>query len=150
MPDMNLSMERTKMSFSLPNIGDVITVTTYYKSNVIGRTVEDDTTTYEKVQVIRPFKWAKPNAFCIPAEGEPFITVRTISLNAVTDIVIHEGSDAVAADCGTKLVYVPGSNGNEYMVTVIDGFGTECECKGYTYRGQCKHLKIASDKEVVA
>lgn len=134
-------------NFAIPQPGSIITVTTYYNSNVIGRSVEEDTTTYEKVQVIKPFSWTKPNAFCIPAEGEPFIKVRTIGLNVVTDIIVHEGADAVAAESGTKFVYVPGSNGNEYMVTVVDGFGTECECKGYTYRGQCKHLKIASDEE---
>lgn len=133
------------MSFALPQVGDVITVTTYYNSNVIGRSVEEDTTTYEKVQVIKPFDWTKPNAFCIPAEGEPFIKVRTISLKSVTDIVVHEGSDAVAAEGGTKFVYMPGSKGNEYMVTVVDGFGVECTCLGYTYRKQCKHLKLASE-----
>jgi len=133
------------MSFALPQVGSVITVSTYYKSNVIGRTVEDDTTTYEKVQVIKPFGWTKPNAFCIPAEGEPFIKVRTISLKAITDLVIHEG-DVEAAGSGTKFVYVPGSKGNEYMVTVVDGFGVECTCLGYTYRKQCKHLNIASDE----
>jgi len=114
------------MSFALPQVGSVITVSTYYKSNVIGRTVEDDTTTYEKVQVIKPFGWTKPNAFCIPAEGEPFIKVRTISLKAITDLVIHEG-DVEAAG-------------------IVDGFGVECTCLGYTYRKQCKHLNIASDE----
>jgi len=133
------------MSFAIPQVGSIITVTTYYESNVIGRTEEDDTTTYEKVQVIKPFDWTKPNAFCIPAEGEPFIKVRTISLNAVTDLVIHEG-DVEPNNGGTKFVYVPGSKGNEYMVTVVNGFGVECTCLGYTYRRQCKHLNIASDE----
>lgn len=133
------------MSYALPQIGDIITVTTYRKSDVIGRSIADDTTVYENVQVIRPFKWTKPNAFCIPAEGEPYINVRTISLNAITDLVIHEGADPGDLSVGTRFVQVPGSKGNEYTVTVVDGFGTECECLGYTYRGQCKHLKIASE-----
>lgn len=131
--------------FSVPKVGSIITVTTYYKSNVIGRPDEDNYTTYEKVEVIKPFKWVKPNSFCIPAEGEPFITVRTISLNAVTDLVIHEG-DVEAANTGTKYVYMPGSKGNEYMVTVVNGKGEECTCPGYTYRRFCKHLKLASDE----
>ena len=138
------------MNFAIPKVGSIITVTTYYNSNVIGRTEEEDRTTYEKVQVIKPFKWTKPNAFCIPAEGEPFINVRTIALSSIVDLVVHEGADAEGCTSGTKFVYVPGSNGNEYMVTVIDGFGVECECKGYTYRGQCKHLNIASDKDEAA
>jgi len=136
--------------FAIPKVGSIITVTTYYKSNVIGRPDEDNYTTYERVEVIKPFGWTKPNAFCIPADGEPFIKVRTISLKAVTDLVVHEGGDAVAAEGGTKFVYMPGSKGNEYMVTVVDGFGVECTCPGYTYRKQCKHLKLASDNEEAA
>lgn len=133
------------MSYALPQPGDIITVETYRKSNVVGRSVEDDTTVYENVQVIRPFKWTKPNAFCIPAEGEPYINVRTITLNAVSDLVVHEGATPGDITEGTHFVQVPGSKGNEYTVTVIDGFGVECECLGYTYRKQCKHLKIAME-----
>ena len=133
------------MSYALPQVGDIITVKTYYKSNVIGRTVEDDTTTYEKVCVAPSFAWTKPNAFCIPAENEPYITKRTISLSAIVDLVVHKGSDAEGCTSGTKFVIIPGSKGNSYTVTVIDGFGVECECLGYTYRRQCKHLKIASE-----
>ena len=133
------------MSYALPQPGDIITVKTYHKSNVVGRTEDDDTTVYENVQVIRSFKWTKPNAFCIPAEGEPYINVRTIPLNSVTDLVIHEGAEPGDITQGTHFIQVPGSKGNEYTVTVIDGFGVECECLGYMYRRQCKHLKIASE-----
>ena len=132
-------------NFSLPQMGDIITVTTYHKSDVIGRTVADDTTVYENVQVCKPFSWTKPNAFCIPAEGEPYINVRTIALHAVRDLVVHEGATPGDINQGTHFVQVPGSKGNEYTVTVVDGFGTDCECKGFTYRGYCKHLKIATE-----
>ena len=77
------------MSFAVPQTGSIITVTTRYKSNVIGRP-EFDETIYEKVLVIKPFGWTKPNEFCIPAENEPFIKVRTITLNMVSDLVVHE------------------------------------------------------------
>ena len=137
-------------NFSVPKVSDIVTVTTYYKSNVIGRTVEDDTTVYENVCVAPSFAWTKPNAFCIPAENEPFITKRTISMNAVIDLIVHEGSAAQACTSGTKFVNVSGSKGKNYTVTVIDGFGTECECLGYTYRKTCKHLAIASDTELAA
>lgn len=137
------------MSYPLPQVGDIITVTTRYKDTVIGRKEFLDTT-YEKVCVAPSFAWTKPNAFCIPAEGEPYITKRTISLNAVIDLIVHEGSAAQACTSGTKFVIVPGSKGKNYTVTVIDGFGTECECLGYTYRKTCKHLAIASDTEVAA
>lgn len=130
-------------NYALPQVGDIITVTTRYRSDLLDK--EFDETTYENVQVIRPFKWTKPNAFCIPAEGEPYINVRTIALSKVHDLVVHEGAAPGDITQGTHFVQVPGSKGNEYTVTVVDGFGVDCECLGYKYRGQCKHLKIAME-----
>ena len=75
--------------FALPQVGDIITVTTRYKEHVIGRGKWNDTT-YENVCVAPSFGWTKPNEFCIPADGEPFITKRTISLNAVHKLVVHK------------------------------------------------------------
>lgn len=130
--------------YALPQVGDIITVTSRYTDPSIGGS-EFSETTYEKVCVAPSFAWTRPNEFCIPAEGEPFITKRTISLNHVHKLVVHEGSEAQANVSGTRFVKVPGSKGNEYTVTVLDGFGIECECLGFTYRRQCKHLKIASE-----
>lgn len=131
-------------NFALPQVGDIITVTTRYKEHVIGRGKWNDTT-YENVCVAPSFGWTKPNEFCLPADDEPFITKRTISLNHVHKLVVHKGSEAQANASGTRFIKVPGSKGNEYTVTVLDGFGIECECLGFTYRRQCKHLKIASE-----
>ena len=135
------------MTYSLPQVGDIITVTTRYKNHVIG-CGEWNETIYEKVCVAPPFGWTKPNEFCIPAENELYITKRTISLDKVHELVVHEGNDAQGCTSGTKFVRVPGSKGKIYTVTVVNGFGTECECLGYTYRRQCKHLKIASEGAV--
>ena len=137
-------------NFSVPTVGSIITVSTYFNSRVVGRSVADDTTTYENVSVLPNFSWTKPNEFCIPAENEPYITKRTISLSAVIDLIVHEGSSNSANSSGTKYVAVPGSKGKQYIVTVVDGFGTECECLGYTYRKQCKHLAMASDAKGIA
>lgn len=135
--------------FALPQVGDIITVTTRYRNTVLGQGEWNDTT-YEKVCVAPSFAWTKPDSFCIPAENEPFITKRTISLKAVIDLIVHEGSAAQACTSGTKFVKVPGSKGQVYTVTVVNGFGTKCDCLGYTYRKTCKHLTTASDTEEAA
>lgn len=41
-------------------------------------------------------------------------------------------------------VQVPGSSGNTYTVTL--GQKNICDCSGFRYRGNCKHIKIAQEK----
>jgi len=130
-------------TFAVPQPGQVITVTTYYKSNVIGRTKEDDMTTYENVPVITPQSWTKPNEFCIPAEGEPYITFRTININRVTDLTVEGKVGEVATSTSTEYKKIPGGKGNVYTVTLVNGLASTCECLGFQYRGQCRHLRIA-------
>lgn len=134
--------------FNVPTIGSTITVSTYYKSNVIGRTEADDTVTYENVPVLPNQSWTPSGSFCIPAENEPFIKFRTIAIKNVTDLVIHEGSTADSKH-GTIVVPVAGSNDNVYSVVVTDGVAKSCDCKGFQYRGNCRHMRIATGETPV-
>lgn len=134
--------------FNVPTVGSTITVSTYYKSNVIGRTEADDTTTYENVPVLPPQSWTPSGSFCIPAENEPFIKFRTIAIKNVTDLVIHEGSEADSKH-GTIVVPVAGSNDNIYSVVVTDGVAVSCDCKGFQYRRNCRHGRIATGETPV-
>ena len=134
--------------FTVPQPGSTITVTTYYKSHVIGRTEADDHTTYENVPVLPPQSWTKPHEFCIPAENEPFIKFRTISIERVTDLIVHEGSTADAKH-GTIVVPVAGSGDKIYSVVVTDGVAKSCDCMGFQYRRNCRHLRIAVDEKPV-
>jgi len=134
--------------FNVPTVGSTITVTTHYKSNVIGRTVEDDTTVYENVPVLPPQSWTPSGSFCIPAENEPFIKFRTIAISRVTDLIIHEGSTADSKH-GTIVVPIAGSNDNVYSVVVTDGVAKSCDCKGFQYRGNCRHMRIATGETPV-
>lgn len=134
--------------FTVPQPGSIITVSTYYESKVIGRTEADDTTTYENVTVLPPQSWTPSGSFCIPAENEPFIKFRTISVNRVVDMVVHDGSTADAKH-GTIVVLVAGSNDNVYSVVVTDGVAKSCDCKGFQYRGNCRHMRIATDEKPV-
>jgi len=135
--------------FAVPQPGQTITVTTYYKSHVIGRTEADDTTTYENVPVLPPQSWTKPHEFCIPAENEPFIKFRTISIERVTDLVVHDGDNGEAAAGGTRVVPVAGSGDKIYSVVVTDGVAQSCDCLGFQYRKNCRHLRIAVDDKPV-
>ena len=134
--------------FNVPTIGSTITVSTYHKSNVIGRTEQDDTTTYENVPVLPNQQWTPSGAFCIPAENEPFIKFRTIAIGSVVDLIIHKGSTADRKH-GTIVVPVAGSNDNVYSVVVTDGVATSCDCKGFQYRRNCRHMRIATGETPV-
>ena len=134
--------------FNVPTVGSTITVSTYYDNKVIGRTKAEDTHTYENVPVLPPQSWTPSGSFCIPAENEPFIKFRTIAIKSVTDLVIHEGSEADSKH-GTIVVPVAGSNDNVYSVVVTDGVATSCDCKGFQYRGNCRHMRIATGETPV-
>ena len=134
--------------FNVPTVGSIITVSTYYKSNVIGRTEADDTTTYENVPVLAPQSWTPSGAFCIPAENEPFIKFRTIAIDKVTDLIINKGSTADSKH-GTIVVPIAGSNDNIYSVVVTDGVAKSCDCKGFQYRRNCRHMRIATGETPV-
>jgi hypothetical protein len=66
----------------------------------------------------------------INTRGRTFITVPNIwNFNAEDEVV------------EPKLTWeFTGSQGNKYLVTK-DGAAYNCTCPGYTYRGECKHVK---------
>ena len=134
--------------FNVPTVGSTITVSTYYDSKVIGRAEAENTTTYENVPVLPPQSWTPSGSFCIPAENEPFIKFRTIAISKVVDLTIHEGSEADSKH-GTIVVPVAGSNDNIYSVVVTDGVAISCDCKGFQYRRNCRHGRIATGESPV-
>lgn len=134
--------------FAVPQPGSTITVTTRYANHYYLSDSEWDDTTYENVPVLPPQSWTKPHEFCIPAENEPFIKFRTISIERVIDLVVHEGSTADAKH-GTIVVPVAGSGDKIYSVVVTDGVAKSCDCLGYQYKRNCRHLRIAVDEKPV-
>lgn len=134
--------------FAVPQPGSTITVTTRYANHYYLRDSDWDDTTYENVPVLPPQSWTKPHEFCIPAENEPFIKFRTISIERVIDLVVHEGSTADSKH-GTIVVPVAGSGDKIYSVVVTDGVAKSCDCMGFQYRKNCRHLRIAVDEKPV-
>jgi len=133
--------------FNTPQPGQVITVTTRYDSSLLNK--DYDETTYENVTVLPPQSWTPSGAFCIPAEGEPFIKFRTIAIDKVVALEVHSGEIDPNSDVGTKVVPVQGSNDNVYSVVVTDGVAKSCDCKGFQYRGHCRHGRIATGEHPV-
>ena len=137
-------------TFAVPQPGAVITVTTRYKSNYYLSETGYDEDTYEHVPVLQPQSWTKPDCFCIPAENEPFITFRTISIDRVTALEVHEGETAPTdLRHGTHHVPVKGSGDKVYTVVVVDGVGKKCDCLGFQYRSDCRHLRLATGEHPV-
>ena len=54
---------------------------------------------------------------------------------AIAPVLIPKG---VETSLSKSEVSVKGSKGNEYQVDTDKG---TCSCPGYTYRGNCKHVK---------
>ncbi len=133
-------------NFAVPSPGQVITVTTRYADHYYKREKDYKDTTYENVPVIEdPLnrKNLKGTHFCIPAEGEPFITFRTIKIDSVVDLTVNGKVGEVATSTNTEIKKIPGGKGKVYNVTLVDGIAVKCECLGFQYRGQCRHLRIA-------
>lgn len=136
--------------FAVPQPGSVITVTTRYANHYYKRDKDYEDTTYEHVPVLPPQKWTKPGSFCIPAENEPFITFRTISIDKVIALEVHEGEEASSdLTVGTHHVPVKGSGDKVYTVVVVDGHGKSCDCLGFTYRKDCRHLRLATGEHPI-
>jgi hypothetical protein len=125
-----------------PNIGDVVNVTTRYRDPYVHATSSWRENVYLNVPVIAGPGWLKQHQFCIPCDGEPYITFRVIDMNAVHKLEILDKS-AETVKTTVKVVSVEGSRGDRYDVTVKDGVAVSCTCPGFQYRGTCRHLAKA-------
>ena len=130
--------------FAVPQPGQTITVTTRSKSHYHLNETGYEDTTYENVPVIPPQSWTPSGSFCIPAENEPFIKFRTISIQKVTDLVVHDGDVGENTEFGTRVVPVQGSGDKIYSVVITDGVAQSCDCLGFMYRKNCRHMRIAT------
>jgi len=127
------------MTFQVPNPGAVVTVVTQYKDPYIGNPTGYKRNRYERVVVLDKDARTTPSEFLIPAENEPYIDKRTINIENVVELVVHSG-DTAPAKSDTRFVKVAGSKGNVYTVSVVKGVAKSCDCPGFQFRRNCKHL----------
>lgn len=131
-----------KEMFAKPKPGDVITVVTRYKNQILWRAGEWDERRYENVTVVESDKWDAPDSFCIPAENEPYITKRSISLSKVVELVVNGRVGTTETKSETRFAHVKGSKGALYEVVIVGKHAKSCTCPGFTYRKHCKHLTM--------
>ena len=54
------------------------------------------------------------------------------------ETVLHE---VIPAEKATSTWLVESSNGSDQYTVATDGTNWSCTCAGYTYRGDCRHIK---------
>lgn len=84
-------------------------------------------------------KWYKPTQVGLTT-GEAWFKVRRIDMHRIVEINGVE-IEPVPEEIPTtaKVFTVLGSKGEEYEVT-FDGPNSKCTCKGFQFRGTCKHI----------
>lgn len=140
-------MVTTMAKFRYPRVGDLVTVTTRYKSNLLDK--EWDINTYRNVPVTRVNEF--PNSFTVRAEIEyPGFTMHesVISISHVIELKIHnkgklEENIHIPQEQLRETVIVPGSVESKYTVVLENGTPVSCTCPGFYYRQMCKHLGMA-------
>lgn len=91
-------------------------------------------------EVLSSHKWLNDRQFCLSGSKE--WPVRVINMDMVQDIQMLNGSFK-NVDTGVKVFTVKGSKGNSYTVT-RNGKGWTCQCPGFQFRRQCKHISELS------
>lgn len=93
------------------------------------------------------FKWQIGKPLMNLTTGDPRFPVRTIELE---DLVSIDGGNCTSSgitlhNYKTKTHQIEGSKGNVYTVTESNG-RFSCDCVGFGFRNDCKHVKEASGK----
>tara|TARA_B100000035_G_scaffold312522_1_gene324167 strand:+ start:3443 stop:3862 length:420 start_codon:yes stop_codon:yes gene_type:complete len=116
---------RDRYAFSQPEFN-------YYEGNVL----------YEK--------WFKPNEVGITT-GDPRFPFRRIQKERIVEVNGEESkfsqqSLSVPEDGQQRTISIKGSTGSLYEVQVGGGRGSSCSCKGYQFRGSCRHIAEAESQ----
>tara|TARA_B100000902_G_C27315567_1_gene921095 strand:+ start:1261 stop:1680 length:420 start_codon:yes stop_codon:yes gene_type:complete len=95
-------------------------------------------------------KWFKPNEVGITT-GDPRFPFRRIQKERIVEVNGEESkfsqqSLSVPEDSEQRTISVKGSTGSLYEVQVGGGRGSSCSCKGYQFRGSCRHIAEAESQ----
>ena len=130
--------------YNRPEVGKVVTVVTDW-SDTYETSMDYVRIIYSKQTktgtVVANEKYNDPASFNITT-GKPQFPVANIPLHRVISLEYSDGAvpetvDAIDDDSETWTS--PGSKGNEYVITRRGNLWS-CECVGWQYRSQCKHV----------
>ena len=129
--------------YKVPIVGDVITVLTRYKSHYRYDDKDYDEHTYTDVSVMPRFEWMTDDEFRVKDIrmcGPHIVMDRIIKIRNVVEMTGEKIT--VIEDSRTVLVSSQ-RTGEVYQVSVENGRGIKCTCKGFHFRQRCSHLKKA-------
>ncbi len=126
--------------FSRPEIGKAITVTTDWKEHTQYMVYSTGRQVLTGV-VVANSQLDDPNAFSVRTTNENF-PVSVIPLARVIQLEYVDGTEATTEEAAqlpdVESWTIDGSKG-QYIVTRNENMWA-CECKGYMFRGSCKHI----------
>ena len=116
---------RDRYAFSQPEFN-------YYEGNIL----------YEK--------WFKPNEVGLTT-GDPRFPFRRIQKERIVEVNGEESKFAqqslsASKDSEQRTISIKGSTGSLYEVQVGGSRGSSCSCKGYQFRGSCRHITEAESQ----
>lgn len=77
-----------------------------------------------------------------PSTDLPKFDTRVISMK---NVIAVNGKPVKQYQESIQEVEISSTRGGSYTVRVDNGVGTSCECKGFQFRGRCRHLQEAEE-----
>ena len=93
-------------------------------------------------EVLKSYRWLTDREFCLT--GDDTWPVRVINLGNVVRMRFESGS-GTEVNTAVRTWEVTGSGGNRYLVT-RDAAGWSCDCKGFQFRRNCRHVTEVSSQ----
>ena len=95
-------------------------------------------------------KWFKPNEVGLTT-GDPRFPFRRIQKERIVEVNGEESkfsqqSLSASKDSQERTISIKGSTGSLYEVQIGGSRGPSCSCKGYQFRGSCRHITEAESQ----
>jgi len=136
--------------FKRPEVGKTVTVTTdwsdYYAAFCETVRINRSNSTQTGV-VVESTHFDDPASFRLTT-GKPHFPIAVIPLPRVVELEFSDGTEAQNLESelpDEETWAVAGSKGASYTVT-RKGSVWHCECKGWMFRQQCKHVNAAKEE----
>jgi frataxin-like iron-binding protein CyaY len=93
-------------------------------------------------EVLKSYRWLTDREFCM--SGDDSWPIRVINLGNVVRMEFESGS-GIQLNTQARVWEVTGSGGNRYLVS-RDSQGWSCDCRGFQFRRNCRHITEISSQ----